>query len=235
VCGRFISTSPIDVLARTFEVDEVTTDPASPRYNVAPTQQVLAVAARHGRRHGGPLVRALGMLRWGLVPPWAQDPSVGNRMINARAESISTRVAYRDALVSRRCLIPADAFYEWESRPGQKTKQPWAISLESGKPMAFAGLWEVWRDRAKPDGEPLRTCVIITTEANAALNAIHDRMPVVLGRERWDHWLDPAFGDRKALQRMLVPAPADRFITMAVSLAVNTVANDGPELLDAPS
>ena len=235
MCGRFISTSPIDVLAATFEIDEVTTEPVPPRYNVAPTQPVLAVATRHARRQGAPSVRALGTLRWGLIPSWAEDPSVGGRMINARADSITTRVAYRDALKSRRCLIPADAFYEWEAAPGQKAKRPWAIRLESGAPMAFAGLWEVWRDRSDPAARPLRTCVIITTEANAALSAIHDRMPVVLGRECWDRWLDPAFGDIEALQRMLVPAPADGFIAREVSTAVNAVANDGPELLDAPA
>lgn len=154
-------------------------------------------------------------------------------MINARAESIATKPAYRDALESRRCLIPADAFYEWQARTGQKAKQPWAIRLESGEPMAFAGLWEVWRNRADPEAQPLRTCVIVTTEANRALRAIHDRMPVVLDRDRWDRWLDPRFGDRGSLQRMLVPAPSDWFVTAAVSTAVNAVANEGPELFEA--
>ncbi len=232
VCGRFISTSPIAVLASIFEVNEVRTDPIPPRYNVAPTQPVLAVATRPVRGEDGQFVRALGTFRWGLVPSWARDASVGSRMINARAESIITRPAYRDALRSRRCLIPADAFYEWQARPGQRSKQPWAIRLASGEPMALAGLWEFWRDGREPDAKPLRTCVIITTKANAALRSIHDRMPVVLGRDRWDAWLDPALGDRASLQRVLVPGPADGFITIRVSTAVNSVANEGPELLE---
>lgn len=232
VCGRFISTSPIEVLATTFEVDEVKTDPTPPRYNVAPTQPVLAVATRPARDANGRLLRALGTFRWGLVPSWAKDPSVGSRMINARAESVATKVAYCDLLGSQRCLIPADAFYEWQTRFGQRTKQPWAIRLESGEPMAFAGLWTVWRDRTDRDAEPLRTCVIITTEANAALRDIHDRMPVVLGPDRWDRWLDPAFVVRGSLQAMLVPAPAEWFVTTAVSTAVNTVTNEGPELVE---
>ncbi len=208
------------------------TDPAPPRYNVAPTQQVLVVASRPARGQDGRFVRALGTMRWGLVPSWAKDASVGSRMINARAESIITKPAYRDAFASRRCLIPADAFYEWEARSGGRPKQPWAIRLESGEPMAFAGLWEVWRDASEPGAEPLRTCVIITSEANASLRPIHQRMPVVLERASWDTWLDPACGDRLSLQRMLVSAPADRFVTTRVSTAVNAVANDGPELLE---
>lgn len=233
VCGRFISTSPIDVLATTFEVDEVKTGPVPPRFNVAPTQPVLAVATRPARGANGRLLRALGTFRWGLVPSWAIDRSVGNRMINARAESIATKPAYRDLLGSQRCLIPADAFYEWQARAGQKAKRPWAIRLESGEPMALAGLWTVWRDRTDRDAEPLRTCVIITTEANAALRDIHDRMPVVLGPDLWDRWLDPAFAVRGSLQAMLVPAPAEWFVTTAVSTSVNTVTNDGPELVEA--
>ncbi len=233
MCGRFISTSPIDVLATTFEIDDVKTDPAPPRYNVAPTQPVLAVATRPVRGENGRFLRALGTLRWGLVPSWAKDSSVGSRMINARAESVATKPAYRDALGSRRCLLPADAFYEWQDRPGNRARQPWAIRFESGEPMAFAGLWAVWRDRTDPDVDPLRTCVIITTEANAALRDIHDRMPVVLGPDSWDRWLDPACTDRGSLQAMLVPAPAAWFVTTAVSTAVNTVTNEGPTLIEA--
>ncbi len=233
MCGRFTSTSPVEALATTFRVDEVRTDAAPPRYNVAPTQPVLAVATRHARDDGDQFVRSLGTFRWGLVPSWANDPSVGNRMINARAESVATKPAYRSALRSRRCLIPADDFYEWETRPGRKAKQPWAIRPESGEPMALAGLWEVWRDRTDPDTDLLRTCVVVTTGANDALSAIHGRMPVVLSQDHWDRWLDPSFDDRESLQRMLVPAPAEWFVTNAVSTAVNTVANDGPELLEA--
>ena len=137
---------------------------------MAPTQPVYAVAEARGENPR----RLLGTFRWGLVPSWARDPSIGSRMINARAEGIATKRAYQDALARRRCIIPADAFYEW------RDKRPYAFARKDGDPMAFAGLWEVWRDPDRPDGEPLRTCVIITTEANEVVAPIHHRMPVVL-------------------------------------------------------
>jgi putative SOS response-associated peptidase YedK len=243
MCGRYTSTSSVGELAKVFEVEEVRTDPLPPRYNVAPTLDVYAVAVRrrwdvspdeHHQAGKGPH-RALGTLRWGLVPSWAKDRSVGNRMINARAETIATKPAYRGALVRRRCLIPADAFYEWQrrtrpdGRPGGKL--PYAIRRRDGAPMALAGLWEVWRHPDDPDAEPLRSCVIVTTAANELMAPIHDRMPVVLAPEDWDLWLDPETDPARA-RRLLVPAPAEWFVAYPVGSKVNNVANDSPDLLD---
>jgi putative SOS response-associated peptidase YedK len=240
LCGRFTSTTPIDVLAEAFAVDEIRTDPVEPRYNVAPTQPILAVATRRpppGSSAKGS--RALGTFRWGLVPSWAKDPSVGSRMINARAEGIGDKPAYRKALLRRRCLIPADAFYEWQVRPagpdGKKQgRLPWAIRRRDGAPMALAGLWEVWHDpAAAADAAPLRSAVIITTAANGLLSPIHDRMPVVLDRQQWDRWLDPALDERAALESMLEPAPDGWFEAWPVSTRVNKVDQEGPALLEA--
>jgi putative SOS response-associated peptidase YedK len=231
MCGRYTSTSSISDLAEVFEVDEVRAQPLPARYNVAPTDPVYAVAiSKAPEPH-----RALGAFRWGLVPSWAKDPSVGNRMINARAEGIEAKPAYRRALERRRCLIPADAFYEWQKRTRADGKPagklPYAVRLKDGRPMALAGLWEIWRDPADPDAEPLRTCVIITTEANDLMAPIHDRMPVILARDDWTAWLDPDRGGDK-VTGLLVPAPSEWFDVFPVSSLVNKVANDGPELLE---
>ncbi|MGI8492569.1 MAG: SOS response-associated peptidase [Acidimicrobiales bacterium] len=248
MCGRFTSTSTLEHLAATYGVDEVRTDPLPARYNVAPSLPVYAVAARRRPAEGEQEVgksevgkgatRLLGTYRWGLVPSWAKDPSVGNRLINARAEGIATKPAFRKALQRRRCIIPADAFYEWQRRPPpsgepkRASKLPWAIRRKDGEAMAFAGLWELWRDRDDPDGEPLRTCAIVTTEANEALAPIHDRMPVVLGHAQWDTWLDPTVEDPAVLTKLLCPAPAKWFEAFPVSTRVNKVDHDGPELLE---
>jgi putative SOS response-associated peptidase YedK len=230
MCGRYTSTSTTTELATAFGVEEVKTDELPLRYNVAPTQPVYAVAERRVER--GARIRQLGAFRWGLVPSWAKDPSVGARMINARAETVATRSAYRDALVRRRCIIPADGFYEWqvtEDGRGQRHKVPHLIRHRDGTPLAFAGLWEVWRRDS--GGDPLRSCVIVTTAANEHLAPLHDRMPVVLPRGAWDRWLDRANDDVEALRRLLVPAPADDFEAYPVGPLVNNVANDGPELI----
>lgn len=237
MCGRYTSTSPPAVLAEQFAVDEVKLDEdLEPRWNVAPTLPVLVVA--ESRSSGQ---RRLGTMRWGLVPSWAKDISVGNKMINARAETVADKPAYRRALSRRRCIIPADAFYEWKvvgetsAKTGRKKKlkQPYAIARADGKPLAFAGLWEVWHDPEKPDdGEPLRSCVIITTEANEALSEIHDRMPVVLEPEDWDRWLDPTVEDAEAVKGLLVPAPSGDFIMWPVRPLVNSPGNEGEELLE---
>jgi putative SOS response-associated peptidase YedK len=228
MCGRYASSSSLTDLATVFEVDEVRAEPLPVRYNVAPTLDVYAVAVR-GRqdREEGPR-RALGTFRWGLVPSWARDPSVGNRMINARAEGIATRPAFRAALGRRRCLIPADAFYEWQRRP--EGRLAYAIRRRDGQPMAFAGLWEVWRDPDRPAAEPLRTCAIVTTAADEPMTAIHPRFPAVLPPDAWDTWLDPAVGAGVA-RRLLGPPPSDWFEAFPVGSLVNNVRNDGPELL----
>src|SRR3954469_16130380 len=205
MCGRYTSTSPPPILAEQFVVDEVKLDEdLEPRWNVAPTLPVLVVA--ESRSSGK---RRLGTMRWGLVPSWAKDISVGNRMINARAESVASKPAYKRALARRRCIIPADVFYEWKvvgettTKSGRKKqlRQPYAIARADGRPLAFAGLWEIWHD--------LRTCTIITTAANPKLAEIHPRMPVALPADGWDAWLDPANDDPDDLLRILAPIPAE--------------------------
>ena len=228
MCGRYTSTSTSDQVAAFFAAEEVKTEELPLRYNVAPSQQVYAIAER---RHGDDQPqRQLGSFRWGLVPSWAKDPSIGNRMINARAETLSSRNAYKRALVRHRCIIPADAFYEWQVRElgGKRQKAPYVIRHRDGSPLAFAGLWEVWHDA---EDQPLRTCVIITTEANRLLAPIHDRMPVVLPPDAWDEWLDPENQDVTRLQKLLVPAPAKEFEAYEISTLVNNVRHEGPELI----
>jgi putative SOS response-associated peptidase YedK len=233
MCGRYTSTTAASVLAEVFAVDEIKTDELPVRFNVAPSQPVYAIAERRRRHEGEISSRQLGTFRWGLVPSWAADPSVGNRMINARAETIATKRAYRAALARRRCIIPADAFYEWQvvEAGGHRVKVPHAIRRRDGQPLAFAGLWEVWHS---PDGEQpvLRSCVIITSPANGLLAPVHDRMPVVLSPAAWDAWLDPANEDLPALQRLLVPAPSEDFEMWPVTTRVNRAENEGPELLE---
>jgi putative SOS response-associated peptidase YedK len=233
MCGRYTSTSAPADLAKVFDVDEVKVEQLPIRYNVAPTQDVYAVAERRPKEAGENPRRQLGAFRWGLIPSWARDPSVGNKMINARAEGIESKNAYKRALGRRRCIIPADAFYEWQAREEagkRRSKLPHLICHRDGSPMAFAGLWEFWRPRDDPDAEPIRSCVIITTRANDLIAPVHDRMPVILPPEAWDRWLDPANEDLKALRDLLVAAPDSDFELYPVSTLVNDVAHEGPEL-----
>ena len=175
--------------------------------------------------------RHLDAFHWGLVPRWAKDPKVGSRMINARAETLMTKGAFKPAFQKRRCIIPVTGFYEWQKRPGVKAKQPFFIHRPDGEPYAFAGLWEVWRGPEK-DQEPLRSCTIITTTPNDPMAAIHDRMPVILPREAWDTWLDRDNEDLELLGKLLVPAPPHLITMHPVSTEVNNVRNDGPQLVD---
>lgn len=243
VCGRYTSTSRVEELIEAFEVDEVRLTESLPsRWNVAPSLPVYAVASQRSERTGGELRRLLGTFRWGLVPSWATDPAIGSRMINARADTVSTKGAFRTAFSRRRCIIPADAFYEWQvTGPGAsgrpRPKIPWAVRRRDGQPMAFAGLWEVWRDPEAaggddPDAGRLRTCAVITTDANRVVAPIRDRMPVILPSGVWDEWLDPASADLDALEALLVPAPDEVLEAFIVSSRVNSVTNEGPELLD---
>lgn len=239
MCGRYVSTSSLADLAEAYQVDEIRTDPLEPRYNVAPSQPIYAVAALRPRGDvevegsGKGPTRLLGTFRWGLVPSWAKEASVGNKMINARAEGIATRPAFREALRRRRCVIPADSFYEWQVHPdGPKLpRQPYLIRRRDRRLLSFAGLWEVWRDPARPDQSPLRTATIVTTAANAVLGPIHARMPVALTDEAIGTWLDPAVMDPSILTGLLAAAPDDWWATDAVSTLVNAVAHEGPELV----
>jgi len=226
MCGRYVSVSSTTILVDRFTIDEVRITEKEPVYNVAPTLEMPLVAVSRGRR-------VLDQVRWGLVPSWAKDLSIGSKQINARAESITTKPAYKRAFVKRRAIVPADGFYEWEKRAGSKQKQPWFIRRRDGEPLAFAGLWEIWHDPKIGDDAPrLRTFTIITTEANDLLEPIHERMPVVLPESEWDRWLDPEFQDVDALQQLLVPAPADQLEMWPVSTLVNKADNDGPELIE---
>ena len=223
MCGRFASTSPPDALASYFGA-EAPLDPdvdATPDYNVAPTRDVATIRIREGDRN-------LDYLRWGLVPRWAKDLRIGSKMINARAETVATKNAYRSAFKRRRCLIAADGFYEWQ-RLDDKTKQPMYIHRADGDPLAFAGLHERWID-----AEGLRevhTCTIITTTPNDMMAPIHDRMPVLLAPRDWERWLDPEHDDVDDLQSLLVPAPDSLLTAYAVSTEVNNVRNNHPDLI----
>lgn len=231
MCGRFINSTSAADLAAYFEVDEVVVDEElSPRYNVAPTDEAyIVVAGKDGTRR-------LGTARWGLVPFWSEGPGGGAKMINARAETLLTRSTFQRIFGRRRCIVPADGFYEWERVGGRK--QPWHIHRADGQPMAFAGLWDAWRPKGSPgaedqgDNERLVTCSIITTAPNAAVGALHDRMPAVLARDVWEAWLDPGNDDLASLHGLLQPAPDALLVLEPVSMAVNSVRNDGPDLLD---
>jgi putative SOS response-associated peptidase YedK len=192
----------------------------TPRYNVAPSQPV-AVVANNGKN-------AVEFFKWGLVPSWAKDPEIGNRMINARAETLSEKPSFRAAYKRRRCLILADGFYEWQPIPGSKSKTPMLIKLKSGEPFAFAGLWEAWH----PDQEDaLLSCAIVTTTPNALMEKIHNRMPVILKPGAYPLWLDPAEQTPAALDKLLKPFPAPQMTAFAVSRLVNDPKNDSPECI----
>jgi putative SOS response-associated peptidase YedK len=220
VCGRFVAATDPDGLVRFFSVDDRQGGPVPPSWNVAPTDAVNAVAA-HERR------RVLVKLRWGLVPAWADDPRIGPRLINARSETVAERPAFKDAFARRRCLVPADGFYEWSAEHGAKI--PYYIHRSDGRPVAFGGLWSVWRDRRDPDRPPLRTCTILTTAAADELSWLHDRMPAILPADRWDDWLDPD-ADPAPLRGLLVPAAG--WVTRRVSRAVSDPRNNGPALIE---
>jgi putative SOS response-associated peptidase YedK len=224
VCGRYVQASSPELLAERFGVDDVRIDEHAPVYNVAPRAEMPAVRRRDDRK-------VLSILRWGLVPSWAKDPKMGDRLINARAEDVAEKPAFRTAFARRRCLVPADGFYEWQPVPGQKRKQPMFVHRRDGEPMAFAGLWEVWRDRdAGEDADWLRTFAIVTTRPNDTLAPIHDRMPVILPESAWETWLDPQ-ADPGVLESLLVPAPDESIDVYPVSMQVNSADNDGPELV----
>ncbi len=231
MCGRFVSSSPPDELAAYFGVDEVAEallEPHEPNYNVAPTQDVYGIVEQDGHRH-------LDAFFWGLVPSWAKDVKIGARMINAKAETLADKNAFKKPFATRRCLVPADGFYEWKKIGGgaKSRKQPMFIARADGAPIALAGLWSVWRG-PDHDQEPLRSLTIITTEPNATVADIHDRMPVVLPESAWEPWLDRDNHDLDALQDLLRPIADDVLVARPVSTAVNNVRNNGPELLDAP-
>jgi putative SOS response-associated peptidase YedK len=219
MCGRYRMTRA-DKLAQQFEILEEEIDvELAPRYNVAPGQMVAAVRQDRERP-----VRKLSTLKWGLVPMWAKDPKVGYKMLNARSESIADKPAYREAFKSRRCLIPADGFYEWKTEG--KAKQPFHFGMKDDGIFALAGIWERWKD---PKGSMLETCSILTTSPNALREGIHDRMPVIVRPEDYDLWLDPGFKNTEGLSDLLKPYDASQMKRYAVSTRVNSVKFDDPE------
>ena len=220
MCGRYVLTTPGEVLAELFEVPQPVELAA--RYNIAPTQAVPIVRTAEG---GG---RELVFAAWGLIPHWAKERAIGNRLINARAESLAEKPAFRSAFKHRRCLIPADGFYEWKTEAAGK--QPYFLHLAGGGPFAFAGLWERWTDPATH--EPLDSCTIVTTAPNALAATVHDRMPAILPRERHALWLDPATFDPVALGALLAPIPADAMAAFPVSKRVNSPANEDPRCIE---
>ncbi|NJD67799.1 MAG: hypothetical protein C3F12_04465 [Candidatus Methylomirabilota bacterium] len=216
MCGRFTLTTTLDTAALRFKVRTGLEEADyKPRYNIAPTQAVIVV--------GDDEQRYLTRMRWGLVPSWAKDPAIGNRMINARAETVATKRAFRAALRKRRCLVVADGFYEWQKR--DRTKQPFRIVLKNGEPFGFAGLWDTWRS---PEGEEVKSCTIITVDANELLRPIHDRMPAILTREAEAVWLDPAIQEPARLLPLLTPYPSDEMECHAVDAWVNNPAHETP-------
>ena len=245
MCGRYASSRKPEDLVEEFEVRTSKVDEAlAPDYNVAPSKPVYAVLERSPspRDDPGPepAERQLRVLTWGLVPSWAKDPSIGNRMINARMETVAEKPAYKRAFASRRCLLPADGYFEWyptrqTGKAGKPLKQPFFIHPRDGGLLAMAGLYEIWRDPDRPEDDAERfrwTCTVLTTQAEDAVGHIHDRMPLMVERDRWAAWLDPGASARDDLLSLLVPAAPGRLEAFPVSTDVNNVRNNGPALVE---
>ena len=218
MCGRYRLSRRKQVVEEYFDCRSDEPD-WNPRYNIAPTQNVPVV-----RQDPKESIRELSLVRWGLIPSWSKDSSVAARMINARSETAATKPAFRDSLKSRRCLIPADGFYEW-MRTG-KAKQPYCFEVNEGDLFAFAGIWDRWKD---PSGNWIKTCSILTTTPNAVTSPVHDRMPVILGTDAYDLWLDPGMKDVIAATEQLKPYDARLMRCYPVSTRINSVANDDAE------
>jgi putative SOS response-associated peptidase YedK len=219
MCGRFTLATPEQDLVVQFNLPEI--PDLQPRYNIAPTQPVAAV--RLPTAEGD---RELVMLHWGLIPFWAKDPGIGSRMINARAETAADKPAFRAAFRRRRCLVPADGFYEWQKQNG--SKQPFYIRLQNGRPFAFAGLWERWQDE---EGGVIESCTLLTTRPNELIQPLHNRMPVILHPHNYAVWLDPEVEDIDVLRRLLDPYPPSEMVAYAVSRYVNAPRNEGPDCI----
>lgn len=219
MCARYTLTARPDLVGSLFDL--VPPPDLPPRFNVAPTQDVLAVRLTPDGK------RAFARLRWGLIPSWAHDPSIGNKLLNARSETVAEKPSFRDAFRKRRCLIPADGFFEWKTEDG--TKQPYFIHKPGRAPFAFAGLWESWESE---DGTPVETCTIITTEANGLLKPLHDRMPVILGTDDFAKWLDPKTIEVKKLDALFRPLPEDALRLYPVTPKANNARFDDPSCVE---
>jgi putative SOS response-associated peptidase YedK len=219
MCARFTLSAPADAIVDLFDLDLLLD--ILPRFNIAPTQNVLSV------RLSGEGKPEFVPLRWGLVPSWANDISIGQKLLNARSETVGEKPAFRDAIRKRRCLIPADGFFEWKTL--DKKKLPYHIHRPDRRPFAFAGIWEHWE---APDGKPLETCSILTTTANAVLRPLHDRMPVILGKEQHARWLDPNVKQAKELEDLFAPLPDDVLTMNPVTPKVNRPQFEGPSCIE---
>jgi putative SOS response-associated peptidase YedK len=217
MCGRYASTIPPEAMRALFRYLEQPNFP--PRYNIAPTQPVAIVRMTEGKRQ-------FALVRWGLIPSWVKDPRAFSLLINARGESVNEKPAFRNAMKYRRCLVPADGFYEWK-REGE-TKRPYFVRRKDGAPIAFAGLWENWTG---PNGEEVETAAIVTTTASRSISHIHDRMPVIVPPEAFDFWLDPKV-DAQSAAAVISPVPEGEIEAYPVSSAVNRTANDSPMLME---
>ncbi|QZY30152.1 SOS response-associated peptidase [Nocardioides coralli] len=242
MCGRYASSRKPEDLVEEFEVvDSRVEQPLEPDYNVAPTKEVYAVMERKPSRDSEEdPQRQLRTLRWGLVPSWAKDPGIGNRLINARMETVAEKPSFKRAFAARRCLLPADGYFEWyptsqRTAAGKPAKQPFFIRPQDGGVLAMAGLYEIWRDPTRDDDDPDRfrwTCTVLTTEAEDAVGHIHDRMPLMVERERWGTWLDPRVSGADDLLGLLVPAAPGQLEAFPVSARVSNVRNNGPDLVE---
>ena len=220
MCGRFTQQRPTAELAALFAAEPPSAE-LQPTYNLAPTDDAAVVVERGDRR-------AIRAYRWGLIPAWAKDAKIASKLFNARAETLATSGAFRESFRRRRCIVPADGFYEWQRAGG--IRQPFLIHRVDGAPLALAGLWSGWRH---PETEQLiRTFTIVTTAANGLLAAVHDRMPVILEQKDWSRWLDPSAEDVGELNGLLAAAPEAELVLYPVSALVNNVRNDGPELIE---
>jgi putative SOS response-associated peptidase YedK len=217
MCGRFALTISPQALAKLFQLEEV--PELEPRYNIAPSQAVAAVV--QGREEAR---RILKMMQWGFIPFWAKDPGIGMKMINARAETAAEKPAFRDAFAHKRCLVPASGFYEWQKRG--KAKQPYFIRLQNEECFAMAGLWQRWEGQ---DGRIIESCNILTTESNALMTPIHNRMPVILAPDHYELWLDCDPAEKERLQQLFRPLPAETMEAYPVSKSVNRPTHDAPD------
>ena len=242
MCGRYASSRRPEDLVEEFEVEEnAVKETLEEDFNVAPTKNVYAVLERPpSKDEDRPAQRQLRVLTWGLVPSWAKDPSIGNRMINARMETVTEKPAYRKAFAARRCLLPADGYYEWYSTSqknaaGKPVKQPFFVRPADGSTLAMAGLYEIWRDPTRDEDDPGRfrwTCTVLTTSAEDDLGHIHDRMPLLVEPQRYGAWLDPHASSSGDLKGLLVPAAPGRLEAFPVSTQVNNVKNNGAALVE---
>lgn len=229
MCGRFVLATSVPEIAEFFNAifDPALAEELRPSWNVPPTNSIPAISAdRHGER-------MLATYRWGLVPPWTEGIAFGANTINARAESVATKASFRSAFRSQRCIIPADGYYEWKTTPGE-VRQPYYFTRRDAEPMAFAGLWEVWRGQDDESGEAaaIYTCAIVTTDASDDVSAIHTRMPAILENDgALERWIDPDLHDREELQALLTPAATGTLQRRRVGVAVGSVRNDRPELI----